>query len=285
MYMPRPTIFRLTTFIYSFFTIFLVIVLEIISLTIQLMAYTRHDDLEVTIALSPNDASLLSQNTEHDRGPAPSRRYQSTRYNDEQSKIRQPIILCVVCMATFNTQNELYAHKDREHFFCKMCANNKCHRNRDGLEKHYQKAHPHSWCRHCRTHFNGPALKDLHDRLRHEYCRRCKKCFKTLSELDKHMAEKHPAPNVPAPSKKPLVGKYYSLLNVSPTASHEEMVRAARKARVDAHPDRLCRPGLSHRSRTQISDQAKEVGRAADVLCDVYKRRDYDKDVNLGYKE
>ncbi|MCJ1469166.1 hypothetical protein MMC07_007799 [Pseudocyphellaria aurata] len=236
------------------------------------MAQRRHDDMH-------------SPNVEQDRGSTPSRRYQSMRSNDAQPRIRRPMFLCAMCLITFRTLDELNAHKDGTHFYCKVCVNGKCHRDQYRLEKHYQKAHPQRWCQHCRQHFDSPTIKLLHDNLSHEYCRLCRTYFKNLSKLGQHIAQKHPTRTTPVPANKPVVGKYYSLLNISPTASHEDVVRAARQARIDTHPDRLCRPELSDHSRAQIVEQAKEVGRAADVLCDVRKRRDYDEDVKFGRKE
>lgn len=110
----------------------------------------------------------------------------------------------------------------------------------------------------------------------HKYCRHCNDEFRNQAELDNHNAKVHNAP-FPAPrAEKPSVGKYYALLKVSLKASHKEVLRAARNARIKAHPDRLYRSGLSQQSWAKIVEKAKEVGRAADVLCDVRERRKYD---------
>lgn len=201
-------------------------------------------------------------------------RYQSTRHNDEPAKIRRSVILCVVCSLTFNTKEELNAHKDLKHFFCAVCDN--WYRNQHGLKSHYQKAHP-QWCEHCRKNLDSPGVKNIHLQICHKYCNHCKNYFKNLSELDNHIAKEHTAP--PRAKRQPIVGKYYTLLNVSPTASHEEVLRAARNARIKTHPDRLYRPGLSPQSWARIVENAQEVGCAADVLCDVSERLKYDDEI------
>lgn len=209
-------------------------------------------------------------------------RYQSTRHNDEPAKIRRPVILCGVCCLTFTTREELNAHKDLKHFFCAVCDN--WYRFQYGLKRHYQKAHP-NWCEHCRKHLDSPGVKNIHLQICHKYCKHCNNYFKNLTELDNHIAKEHTAP-IPAPvAKQPVVGKYYTLLNVSPTASQEDVLRAARNARIKVHPDRLYRPGLSQHSWAQIVEKAKEVGCAADVLCDVCERQKYDHSVKKGRKE
>lgn len=131
-------------------------------------------------------------------------------------------------------------------------------------------------------------LKTAHLRLCHKNCMHCNIYFKNLTDLDKHDFEMHterfprPAANVP---KQPVVGKYYTLLNVSPSASHEEIFRAARNARIKSHPDRFHRSSLSDQSWALTLDSAKEVGRAADVLCDERDRQKYDSDVKYRRKE
>lgn len=205
--------------------------------------------------------------------------YQSNRSNDGPGTIRRPVILCVVCILTFNTQKELDAHRGQKHFYCQICdrACKKCYRNQAALERHRQKAHSERWCDYCRRLFDKPADKSHHVNFCHPQCKHCSKFSKSLPELSHHIAATHPD-RIAAPA----VGEYYALLNVRPTASHEEILRAARTARVAAHPDRRTRSPLSDQCRAHISHKAKEVGRAADVLCDVRQRLEYDSQLKYG---
>jgi hypothetical protein len=59
----------------------------------------------------------------------------------------------------------------------------------------------------------------------------------------------------------------YEILGVSRTASKQEISRARRERQRDAHPDR----GLSS------DDVSKLINRAADILLDDQRRRDYDQ--------
>lgn len=216
--------------------------------------------------------------------------FQSTRPHDEPGTTHNPLLTCQVCILTFKTPEGLNAHRTLEHFFCKICDGNckKCYESQEALEKHLERSHASSWCEGCRILFDIPTLKTTHLRVCHHYCIHCNIHFRNLTYLDKHDSEMHaerfprPAANVP---KQLVAGKYYTLLNVGPSASHEEMLRAARDARVKAHPDRFHRSSLSDQSWALILDNAKEVGRAADVLCDERDRQKYDSDVKYGRKE
>ena len=69
---------------------------------------------------------------------------------------------------------------------------------------------------------------------------------------------------------------YYSLLGVPSNASHAEILKAAKKARIAARPDRCSGQNLSPKELEQVVDHSKAVGQAADVLTDTEKRVQYD---------
>lgn len=69
---------------------------------------------------------------------------------------------------------------------------------------------------------------------------------------------------------------YYSLLGVPSNASHAAILKAAKKARIAAHPDRCSGRNLSPKELEQVIDHSKAVGLAADVLTDAEKRVRYD---------
>lgn len=187
----------------------------------------------------------------------------------------------------FETLEKLSAHKALKHFFCGTCKT-KFFRDQDKLAKHCMKTHADRWCEFCRVLYHDSRARMCHLHLHHEYCRHCDQYFKDHDELDLHIAAKHsetlPLPPSTADAQNP-VGRYYTLLNVSPRASHDAILQAARRARIAAHPDRHHQPGLSDRTWAEIVDKAKEVGQAADVLSDMYQRINYDHDVMYGLRE
>lgn len=85
----------------------------------------------------------------------------------------------------------------------------------------------------------------------------------------------------PAPK---LVGDLYTALKVSPNASHDDLVYAARKRRIEVHPDRRKLPEMLPSEMSQIDKEAQEVGLAADTLCDEVSRKKYDWAVRRGLK-
>lgn len=100
--------------------------------------------------------------------------------------------------------------------------------------------------------------------------------FKTYREEIKSSPLRQPEPK--------LVGDLYKSLKVSPDASHDEIVHAARRRRIEVHPDRRKLPGMSPSDVSRINMEAQEVGLAADTLCDEASREKYDKALRRGLK-
>lgn len=71
----------------------------------------------------------------------------------------------------------------------------------------------------------------------------------------------------------------YEYLKAHPLSSHEKIAEAARKRRIEVHPDRLKRPGMTAAELKKIDERAKDVGYAADVLLDPVKRSKYDREM------
>ncbi len=70
----------------------------------------------------------------------------------------------------------------------------------------------------------------------------------------------------------------YERLGVHPLSSNTQIAHAAKKKRIEVHPDRLQKPGMTERELQDIDEIAKDVGYAADVLQDADKRRKYDRE-------
>ncbi|KAL8907185.1 MAG: hypothetical protein Q9207_001551 [Kuettlingeria erythrocarpa] len=69
----------------------------------------------------------------------------------------------------------------------------------------------------------------------------------------------------------------YERLRVHPLSSKTQIAHAAKKKRIEVHPDRQRKPGMTERELQEIDEIAKDVGYAADVLQDADKRRKYDR--------
>ncbi|KAL8994583.1 MAG: hypothetical protein Q9188_007026, partial [Gyalolechia gomerana] len=70
---------------------------------------------------------------------------------------------------------------------------------------------------------------------------------------------------------------FYGYLKVDPSSTQADIVQAARKRRVEVHPDKLKKPGMSDEELEKIDQVAMQVGWAADVLLDLEKRAKYDR--------
>ena len=96
-----------------------------------------------------------------------------------------------------------------------------------------------------------------------------------------HQSRSSQRPSSPRPSRANVtvtsLPDYYAILRIPPTASAGEVGRAARKRRIEVHPDRLKRPNMSKQKQDEIDEAAKAVGMAADVLGNEDKRNEYDR--------
>lgn len=108
------------------------------------------------------------------------------------------------------------------------------------------------------------------------------------AEDDHSFKGKHQADDVPESKPAPhaafnKVGVLYAILAVSPYASHEETLRAAKLRRVEMHPDRRkMGEGLSQAEKDHIDEEAAQVGYAADILSNRSLRARYDEQVREG---
>ena len=88
------------------------------------------------------------------------------------------------------------------------------------------------------------------------------------------------------PPSRPLKPKglfpdHYVTLKVSRDISQEVLEKAAKKRRIEIHPDRFARlTNLTYEERTKKEAEAKEVGRAADILSNADSRRKYDRQLH-----
>ncbi|KAL8970958.1 MAG: hypothetical protein Q9197_003537 [Variospora fuerteventurae] len=89
--------------------------------------------------------------------------------------------------------------------------------------------------------------------------------------------------NEKARSPKELLRKgfpdLYSCLGLSVWSPQEEVVQAARRKRIEVHPDRVKKADMTDDDLQRVDEIAKEVGQAADILSDPVKRVKYDADL------
>lgn len=66
-------------------------------------------------------------------------------------------------------------------------------------------------------------------------------------------------------------------MKLGPLATSEEIKSAAKRRRVEVHPDKLKKSGMSDSERAKIDAAAAEVGQAADVLSNPEQKLEYDR--------
>ena len=85
---------------------------------------------------------------------------------------------------------------------------------------------------------------------------------------------------IPQPRAKEELPDHYGTLRLDPLATDEEIKSAAKRRRVEVHPDKLKKPGMSTSELAKIDDAAAKVGQAADVLQDPKQKLEYDRKMN-----
>lgn len=91
---------------------------------------------------------------------------------------------------------------------------------------------------------------------------------------DREQRHRQEAPQAKAKEKLP---DHYAALKLGPLATSEEIKSAAKRRRVEVHPDKLKKPGMSDSERAKIDAAAAEVGQAADVLSNPEHKLEYDR--------
>ena len=91
------------------------------------------------------------------------------------------------------------------------------------------------------------------------------------SSTQEQEAEREPVQNKPP--------DHYAILGISPTATTAEILKAAKKMRIETHPDRLSGRNLSPAQEAERLEKSKNVGLAADILSEPATKRKYDEEV------
>ena len=200
-------------------------------------------------------------------------------------------VWCEICCETFACNADKKAHFEAMHFLCKPCKR----WFPTSLERgeHYEISDKHvkDYCNICETIF--PDLRaHTADHLARRKPRGYTEKSRTYSyrsntrrdyrsQDDPHTPPREtPSRSIPRP---PSGGIHYTTLGIDSSASHEQVVQAAKKRRIETHPDRLKRRlGLTTRELERIDEEAGTVGNAADILSSPALRAEYDKAVGSG---
>ena len=80
----------------------------------------------------------------------------------------------------------------------------------------------------------------------------------------------------PQPKARDNLPDFYAILKISHLATDDQIRSAAKRRRVEVHPDKLKRPGMSESEMDEIDAQAAWVGQASDVLLNPEQKLKYD---------
>ncbi|KAI4128037.1 MAG: hypothetical protein LQ338_002928 [Usnochroma carphineum] len=170
------------------------------------------------------------------------------------------------------------------------------------LNDHYRATHNLRFCRGCKKYYRnvdresqrhkrrcfgpkgyGPDASDSESESESESESdseegegfRQKESFKSYKNEDSKTNEKARPGDKDLPKSIPNL---YGLLRVHPFSTQEQIARAARKRRIEVHPDKLKKPGMTDLELGKIDETAMEIGYAADLLLDPEKRAKYDRE-------
>jgi len=92
-------------------------------------------------------------------------------------------------------------------------------------------------------------------------------------------AKEHERRQRPQDNEPGLPQDLYGILDVPPSVTQAELMKAAKKKRIATHPDRFSGRNNSPAEVDAIIERSKQVGHAADILCDPAARVKYEGQV------
>lgn len=113
-----------------------------------------------------------------------------------------------------------------------------------------------------------------HHSSRHSKPSRARSASTRRSERPKPSRTRSPLPIGRFPPTE--LPDYYAVLHISPNATADQIKRASKKKRIEMHPDKMKKRGMTKDQLAQIDETAKKVGMAAEVLGNATTRREYD---------
>ena len=210
--------------------------------------------------------------------------YKSVSGLERHYEHRHESLYCEFCAKVYPTEAAKLNHMEANHCICNPCG--QCFRNRALRERHWARSRTHykEYCLYCKDIFPDllAHMRRFHprrDEYRSERAHGKSRDHGHGSYREEHTRRENPQPS----SSAQRTGVHYVTIGVEPSAHQDDILRAAKKRRIETHPDRLKRkPGLTERQKAKIDEEAAKVGHAADILSDPISRLQYDQDVRAG---
>lgn len=194
-----------------------------------------------------------------------------------------PMLFCEFCVTLFSSKSAKCNHMDDWHIFCEPCGT--YFADKEACRKHWSRSRVHckEYCIYCGKIFPG-LLEHMREQHPHRYGPSEEHTRRSSGQgYESRRGEYIPRHNPHRSSSTRNTGVHYVTLGVSPSAHQDEILRAAKKRRVETHPDRLKRKsGLMEQQKAKIDQEASKVGHAADILSDPESRFQYDQAVRAG---
>ncbi|KAL8792915.1 MAG: hypothetical protein Q9195_004492 [Heterodermia aff. obscurata] len=177
----------------------------------------------------------------------------------------------------YATDHALHRHWEFSHKIPRNKEQLECESHpRDFRPREYKPtgAHKLQKCRFCKAKI-FPGDREKHEREKHP---------PEHEDERNHREHKKPSSSGPKTYQKPVtpppLPDHYMLLGIARNASADDIKRAARLMRVLCHPDRFRRNDPTPEEIVQIEERAKNVGWAADILCNEETKKRYDEKWN-----
>ena len=87
----------------------------------------------------------------------------------------------------------------------------------------------------------------------------------------------HELPEPQPQQARDILPDFYAILQIGHRATDDQIRSAAKRRRVEVHPDKLKRPGMSESEMDEIDAEASRVGQASDVLLNPEQKLKYDR--------
>ncbi|KAL8933251.1 MAG: hypothetical protein Q9216_006452, partial [Gyalolechia sp. 2 TL-2023] len=251
-------------------------------------------------------ASTTNQENNH-QCPICDKAFASPIVREDHLRRSQCGLTCKLCRKIFSSDIDLKKHGKTAHARCYCSICDKLCISRQA--RVYHERHMHFRCRPCERMFRSQEQWDHHTETHHHFIR-CSKCNCFIREINgewdihwenchgpyrddeenggnctagskeridvKHPKKNHPKPKPKEKSLRAGIPDFYGCLNINPSSTHADIAQAARKRRIEVHPDKLKKPSMTDAELERIDQVAMQVGWAADVLLDPEKRAKYD---------
>ncbi|KAL8931655.1 MAG: hypothetical protein Q9211_006813 [Gyalolechia sp. 1 TL-2023] len=184
---------------------------------------------------------------------------------------------CSICDKLCISRQARVYHERHQHFRCKPCERMFATKEewKDHTETYFHYI-PCSKCNDFVREFNGEWTRHR------ENCPGPSKDSKEKANFQHPQEERAKSETDPKPKEECLpdgIPDFYGYLKIDPWSTQADIIQAARKRRVEVHPDKLKKAGMSEEEVNKIDQVAMQVGWAADVLLNLETRLKYDREL------